>query len=93
MIFLSPTEIGLARECLYNYRRFRRTFVLSPSRVFEFSHSQHRQALGAHHHGSHSLIERHHFKERQKQRGHKNIMHTVGYTEMAPDRFKNFWRD
>ena len=25
--------------------------------------------------------------------GHKNIMHTVRYTEMAPDRFKNFWRD
>ena len=25
--------------------------------------------------------------------GHKNIMHTVRYTEMAPDRFKNFWKD
>jgi integrase len=25
--------------------------------------------------------------------GHKNIQHTVRYTEMAPDRFKNFWRD
>jgi type 1 fimbriae regulatory protein FimE len=25
--------------------------------------------------------------------GHKNIMHTVRYTEMAPDRFKDFWRD
>ena len=25
--------------------------------------------------------------------GHKNIMHTVQYTEMAPDRFKNFWKD
>src|SRR5262245_16554268 len=24
--------------------------------------------------------------------GHKNIQHTVRYTEMAPDRFKNFWR-
>src|SRR5262245_37961087 len=23
--------------------------------------------------------------------GHKNIQHTVRYTEMAPDRFKNFW--
>jgi len=23
---------------------------------------------------------------------HKNIQHTVGYTEMAPDRFKDFWR-
>jgi hypothetical protein len=25
--------------------------------------------------------------------GRKNIMHTVRYTEMAPDRFKNFWKD
>lgn len=25
--------------------------------------------------------------------GHKNISHTVRYTEMAPDRFKAFWKD
>jgi len=25
--------------------------------------------------------------------GHKNIAHTVRYTEMAPDRFKGFWKD
>jgi type 1 fimbriae regulatory protein FimE len=25
--------------------------------------------------------------------GHRNISHTVRYTEMAPDRFKGFWRD
>jgi type 1 fimbriae regulatory protein FimB/type 1 fimbriae regulatory protein FimE len=25
--------------------------------------------------------------------GHKNIQHTVRYTEMAPTRFKGFWRD
>lgn len=25
--------------------------------------------------------------------GHRNIAHTVRYTEMAPDRFKTFWRD
>ena len=24
--------------------------------------------------------------------GHKNIQHTVRYTELAADRFKNFWR-
>ena len=24
--------------------------------------------------------------------GHRNIQHTVKYTELAPDRFKNFWR-
>lgn len=25
--------------------------------------------------------------------GHKNITHTVRYTELSPDRFKDFWRD
>jgi type 1 fimbriae regulatory protein FimE len=25
--------------------------------------------------------------------GHKNISHTVRYTELAPERFKSFWRD
>jgi integrase len=25
--------------------------------------------------------------------GHKNIQHTVRYTELSPMRFKNFWRD
>jgi len=24
--------------------------------------------------------------------GHKNIQHTVRYTELAPDRFRDFWR-
>jgi type 1 fimbriae regulatory protein FimB/type 1 fimbriae regulatory protein FimE len=24
--------------------------------------------------------------------GHKNIQHTVRYTELAPTRFKNLWR-
>ncbi len=25
--------------------------------------------------------------------GHRNIQHTVRYTELSPDRFKGFWRD
>ena len=29
----------------------------------------------------------------QSYLGHKNIQHTVRYTEMAPDRFKGFWTD
>jgi type 1 fimbriae regulatory protein FimB/type 1 fimbriae regulatory protein FimE len=29
----------------------------------------------------------------QDRLGHKNIQHTVRYTELAPDRFKDFWRD
>ena len=29
----------------------------------------------------------------QHYMGHKNIQHTVRYTELAPDRFKDFWKD
>ena len=29
----------------------------------------------------------------RRRLGHKNIQHTTRYTEMAPDRFKNFLRD
>ena len=29
----------------------------------------------------------------QAYMGHKNIQHTVRYTELSPDRFKNFWKD
>ena len=25
--------------------------------------------------------------------GHKNIQHTVRYTELSPERFKSFWED
>jgi site-specific recombinase XerD len=29
----------------------------------------------------------------QAYMGHKNIQHTVRYTELAPGRFKDFWQD
>ncbi len=29
----------------------------------------------------------------QQYLGHKNITHTVRYTELAPGRFNDFWRD
>jgi hypothetical protein len=29
----------------------------------------------------------------QEYLGHKNTTHTVRYTELSPERFKNFWRD
>jgi type 1 fimbriae regulatory protein FimE len=29
----------------------------------------------------------------QQYLGHKNIQHTVRYTELSPERFKNFWKD
>ena len=48
--------------------------------------------------GFHRLIQRlandgHDTRALQHYLGHKNIQHTVRYTEMAPDRFKDFWRD
>ena len=30
---------------------------------------------------------------RRTNLGHKNIQHTVRYTELSPDRFRDFWRD
>ena len=35
----------------------------------------------------------HYTRALQHYLGHKNIQHTVRYTEMAPDRFKDFWRN
>lgn len=29
----------------------------------------------------------------QQYLGHRNIQHTVRYTELSPDRFKTFWKD
>jgi type 1 fimbriae regulatory protein FimB/type 1 fimbriae regulatory protein FimE len=29
----------------------------------------------------------------QQYLGHRNIAHTVRYTELAPGRFKEFWKD
>jgi type 1 fimbriae regulatory protein FimB/type 1 fimbriae regulatory protein FimE len=29
----------------------------------------------------------------QHYMGHRNIQHTVRYTELAPDRFSGFWKD
>jgi hypothetical protein len=29
----------------------------------------------------------------QQHLGHKNIQHTVRYTELSPERFRDFWKD
>jgi site-specific recombinase XerD len=29
----------------------------------------------------------------QNYMGHRNITHTVRYTELSPERFKDFWQD
>jgi len=35
----------------------------------------------------------HNTRDLQHWLGHKNIQHTVRYTELSPNRFKSFWRD
>jgi integrase len=35
---------------------------------------------------------RHETRALQAWLGHRNIQHTVRYTELAPDRFRDFWR-
>jgi hypothetical protein len=39
-----------------------------------------------------SVVEGKDTRSLQHYLGHKNIQHTVRYTELASDRFKNFWR-
>jgi type 1 fimbriae regulatory protein FimB/type 1 fimbriae regulatory protein FimE len=34
----------------------------------------------------------HDIRALQAYLGHKNIQHTVRYTELSPHRFKDFWR-
>ena len=38
------------------------------------------------------LVADHDTRALQAYLGHKNIQHTVRYTELAPHRFKDFWR-
>lgn len=39
------------------------------------------------------MVDGHDTRALQHYLGHKNITHTVRYTEMTPDRFKGFWKD
>jgi site-specific recombinase XerD len=32
-------------------------------------------------------------RSRQHYLGHKNIQHTVRYSELSPERFRDFWKD
>jgi len=34
----------------------------------------------------------HHTRALQAYLGHRDIQHTVRYTELSPDRFRDFWR-
>jgi site-specific recombinase XerD len=40
-----------------------------------------------------SIVKRTVTRALQAYLGHRNIQHTVRYTELSPMRFKDFWRD
>lgn len=56
-------------------------------------------ALPVHHHmlrhatGYYLASKGHDARGIQAYMGHRNIQHTVRYTELSPERFKDFWRD
>ena len=39
------------------------------------------------------FVKGHDTRALQAYLGHRNIQHTVRYTELSPTRFKDFWRD
>jgi hypothetical protein len=82
-------------------RRVRRAFivtgkpVLSTSQIVEWSHP--RPGTNRHHacRSVRGVCERYCVRVGRSNSGsgrHKNIQHTVRYTELAPDRFRDFWR-
>ncbi len=52
-----------------------------------YGHRDATMILVAYRHGGHDTRALQHYL------GHKNIQHTVRYTELSPDRFRDFWRD
>jgi type 1 fimbriae regulatory protein FimB/type 1 fimbriae regulatory protein FimE len=38
------------------------------------------------------ILPQYHTRAIQAWMGHKNIQHTVRYTELSPTRFQDFWR-
>ena len=43
--------------------------------------------------GGYALADRGTTRALQGYLGHRNIQHTVRYTELAPTRFKDFWQN
>jgi len=66
--------------------------IASPGREAEFDFPVHPHML-RHACGFYLANQGHDTRAIQHYLGHKNIQHTVRYTELAPDRFKAFWKD
>jgi len=69
-----------------------RKFLARLSRAAKFPFPVHPHML-RHATGYKLANEGHDTRSLQHYLGHKNIMHTVRYTELSPERFKNFWKD
>lgn len=69
-----------------------RKLVARASKVAELSFAAHPHML-RHACGFKLANDGHDTRALQHYLGHKNIAHTVRYTEMASDRFKSFWKD
>ena len=85
-MFLFPNEKPLSQLVL---------FVTSPARAgelagipFQVHPHQLRHACGYY-----LAASGHDTRAIQAYLGHKNIHHTVRYTQMSPQRFENFWMD
>jgi len=66
--------------------------IARPGREAEFDFPVHPHML-RHACGFYLANQGHDTRAIQHYLGHKNIQHTVRYTELAPDRFKAFWKD
>ena len=86
----SPFVFTSERGCAVHHRGFARMVERAGAAAgFEFKAHPHmlRHACGF------ALANKgHDTRSLQAYLGHKNIQHTVRYTELSPDRFKDFWR-
>jgi len=64
-----------------------RTLIINISRLVWGGRTAHRHACG------YALANKgHDTRALQAYLGHRNIQHTVRYTELSPTRFKDFWQ-
>ena len=70
-----------------------------PAAACHGQHNKHLLGIKAHAHmlrhacGYKLANDGHDTRSLQAYLGHKNIQNTTRYTALAPDRFKNFWKD
>jgi type 1 fimbriae regulatory protein FimB/type 1 fimbriae regulatory protein FimE len=85
-----PPRLGKARGAPFSPAGFAR-MIERAGAVVKFGFKTHPHML-RHACGYKLANDGHDTRALQAYLGHKNIQHTVRYTEMAPTRFKDFWR-